>query len=209
MKLHKGFPTGPVVECVTGEGLGHVLRRRLIFAVLTLGLRAQTPLAHCDSAVRLHRSGHLAGAAAADRACLAAEPGRIDALPNPGAVLAKMGRYEVASQPSDSAPAIGKLAFSTRHRAVVLSVASYTHPKMRTAAAELKRISTEYHDRVDFRLVYLREAHVDRAARGIELPAPAKTVYRTRLGELDFHPAGLERAIREILADRDSNAHLE
>lgn len=167
------------------------------------------------------------------------------------------------------APPIGGLNFKSLHRPVVLVFGSYTCPKLRTSAAELKRIATEYHDRIDFRLVYISEAHADGGAEskwqstinekeGIDLPAPrnltekqdhaalcvrkltlpfaievdgmdaaaekayqawpsrlylvghdGKVAFQTRLGELDFHPDDLTRAIREILAGRDTNAHLE
>jgi tetratricopeptide (TPR) repeat protein len=166
------------------------------------------------------------------------------------------------------APPIGGLNFIGLHRPVVLVFGSYTCPKLRTSAAELKRIATEYHDRIDFRLVYISEAHADGGAEsqwqstinekeGIDLPAPrnlaekqdhaalcvrklilpfaievdgmdaaaekayqawpsrlylvgrdGKVAFQTRLGELDFHPDDLARAIHEILAGRDSNAHL-
>lgn len=160
------------------------------------------------------------------------------------------------------APSIGSLRFSGVARPVVLVFGSYTCPKLRTSAADLKRIATAYHDRIDFRLVYISEAHADwqstiNQKEGIDLPLArtlaekqdhaavcqrklelpfalvvdgmdaaaerayqawpsrlylvgrdGKVAYQTRLGELDFHPDRLERAIREILASRDSDAHL-
>jgi tetratricopeptide (TPR) repeat protein len=151
------------------------------------------------------------------------------------------------------APAIGELSFGGMARPVVLVFGSYTCPKLRTSAADLKRIAAEYHDRVDFRLVYISEAHagnwqstmnekegVDLAApkniaekqdyaamclRKLELPfavavdgmdtaaeraynawpsrlylvgSDGKVAYQTRLGELDFHPVDVERAIHAV-----------
>jgi tetratricopeptide (TPR) repeat protein len=73
-------------------------QRYLIIAVFAASLRAQTATGGCDfdAAVRLHQAGDLAAAAAAYEACLAAEPGRVDARSNLGAVFAKMGRYQDA-----------------------------------------------------------------------------------------------------------------
>jgi tetratricopeptide (TPR) repeat protein len=73
-------------------------QRYLIIAVFAVGLRAQTPVGGCDfdTAVRLHQSGNLDAAVAAYEACLTAEPGRVDARSNLGAVFAKMGRYRDA-----------------------------------------------------------------------------------------------------------------
>jgi hypothetical protein len=145
---------------------------------------------------------------------------------------------------------------------VVLVFGSYTCPKLRMSAAELKRIAAQYHDRVDFRLVYISEAHAGGGAEsqwqstinkkeGIDLQAPAdlagkrehgelclrklslpfalevdgmdaaaekayqawpsrvyvvdragKVAYQTRLGELDFHAADLERALGAVLAGK-------
>ena len=143
----------------------------------------------------------------------------------------------------------------------MLVFGSYTCPKLRSSAADLKRLAAEYRDRVDFRLVYIREAHTEGGAetewqstinvkegislapartlpekqdhaalclRKLDLPFPAvvdgmdgaaetayqawpsrlylvgrdgKVAFDTRLGELDFRPAELETAIREILAN--------
>lgn len=84
------------------------------------------------------------------------------------------------------APAIGSLTFGGRARPVVLVFGSYTCPKLRTSAAELKRIAETYHEQVDFRLVYISEAHPGGGTEstwqstinqkeGIEL-APARTL---------------------------------
>ncbi len=60
------------------------------------------------------------------------------------------------------APAIGTLDLTGLSKPMVLVFGSYTCPKLRGSAADLKRISEEYRDRVDFRLVYIREAHARR-----------------------------------------------
>jgi tetratricopeptide (TPR) repeat protein len=73
-------------------------QRYLIIAVFAVSMRAQTPVGGCDfnAALRLHQAGELAAAAAAYEACLTAEPGRVDARSNLGAVLVRMGRYQDA-----------------------------------------------------------------------------------------------------------------
>jgi tetratricopeptide (TPR) repeat protein len=167
-----------------------------------------------------------------------------------------------------TAPPIGSRKFTGQARPAVLIFGSYTCPKLRNSAEELKRIAAEYHAGVDFLLVYISEAHAGTGAEslwqstinqkdGIDLP-PArnleekqahaaictrklslpfavavddmdtaaerayqawpsrlylvgrdgKVAFQTRLGELDFHGADLERAIREILAKREPDAHL-
>jgi tetratricopeptide (TPR) repeat protein len=80
------------------------------------------------------------------------------------------------------APPAGALTFTGLARPVVLVFGSYTCPKLRSSAADLKRIAAQYHERVDFRLVYISEAHADGAEsqwqstinqkEGIDLPAP-------------------------------------
>ena len=159
-----------------------------------------------------------------------------------------------------AAPAIGSRSFAGGPRPVVLVFGSYTCPKFRGSAEALKQLSARYHDRADFLLVYIREAHSDAGTKtdwestinqreGISLQ-PARTLaekqehadlckrklhlpfastvdgmdqraekaydawpsrvylvgrdgrvaFNTRLGELDFHPAQLDAAIRETLS---------
>ena len=162
--------------------------------------------------------------------------------------------------PGSPAPAVGTLDPSRLAKPMVLVFGSYTCPKLRGSAADLKRVAERYGGRVDFRLVYIREAHAEGGAesqwqstinvkegislaqartlpekqehaalclRRLDLPFPAvvdgmdgaaetayrawpsrlylvgrdgKVAFHTRLGELDFRPAELEKAIREILA---------
>jgi tetratricopeptide (TPR) repeat protein len=166
------------------------------------------------------------------------------------------------------APPVGPLQFTNLARPVALVFGSYTCPKLRTSAEELKRIAAEYHDQVDFRLVYISEAHAAggdesqwqstiNQKEGVDLAAPrnlaekqehaavclrklslpfavevdgmdaaaehayqawpsrlylvgrdGKVTYQTRLGELDFHAADLERAIHEILGGREADARM-
>jgi tetratricopeptide (TPR) repeat protein len=166
------------------------------------------------------------------------------------------------------APPVGALTFTGLARPVVLVFGSYTCPKLRTSATDLKRIAAQDHRRVDFRLVYISEAHANGGAEaqwqstinqkeGVDLPAPqnlaekqdhatlclrrlslpfamvvdgmdaaaerayaawpsrlylvgrdGKVVFQTRLGELDFHADALERAIRQALAGRESDARI-
>ncbi len=57
------------------------------------------------------------------------------------------------------APRIAGLDLSHLAKPVVLVFGSYTCPKLRFSAAGLKRLAEEYRGKVDFRLVYIREAH--------------------------------------------------
>jgi tetratricopeptide (TPR) repeat protein len=114
---------------------------RLIIAVFAIGLSAQTPGGGCNfaSALRLHQAGDLAGAVAGYEACLVAEPGRVDARSNLGAVYVKMGRYQDAigqylealkSAPPDVSP---RLRFN-------LALAYYKSFQISAAAAELETL---------------------------------------------------------------------
>jgi tetratricopeptide (TPR) repeat protein len=195
------------------------------------------------------------------------------ALVRPGSLEARdaLANGFRAAQPSPNdpgiaagspAPPLGSLDLNRLSKPIVLVFGSYTCPKLRGSAADLKRISQAYRDRIDFRLVYIREAHAEGGAesqwqstinlkegisltpartlpekqehasfclRKLDLPFPAvvdgmdgaaetayqawpsrlyligsdgKVAFQTRLGELDFRPADLESAIREILAKR-------
>ena len=61
--------------------------------------------------------------------------------------------------PGTPAPPVGSLTFDRLKRPVVLVFGSYSCPKLRSSSAELKRIAAQYHEKVDFRLVYISEAH--------------------------------------------------
>jgi tetratricopeptide (TPR) repeat protein len=85
-----------------------------------------------------------------------------------------------------SAPPVGMLNLIKPARPVVLVFGSYTCPKLRGSARELKRIAEVYRDRADFRLVYIREAHPESSGEsewqstinireGVSL-APARTL---------------------------------
>jgi hypothetical protein len=175
----------------------------------------------------------------------------------------------------DPAPPVGTLRFSGLARPVVLVFGSYTCPKLRSSAAELKRIAAKYHDRVDFRLVYISEAHSGggetsagggnapqwqstiNQKEGIDLAAPRNlaekrdhaalclrklslpfavevdgmdaaaehayqawpsrlyligrngaVAFQTRLGELDFRAADLEKSIQQTLGGRGADGRL-
>ena len=88
--------------------------------------------------------------------------------------------------PGTPAPPVASLDLSHLPKPIVLVFGSYTCPKLRTSAAELKRLAEAYRDRIDFRLVYIREAHAEGGAEsqwqstintkeGISL-APARTL---------------------------------
>jgi tetratricopeptide (TPR) repeat protein len=164
------------------------------------------------------------------------------------------------------APPIATLDPKKLAKPVVVVFGSYTCPKLRGSAADLKRISEQFRGQVDFRLVYIREAHAeggpeaqwqstinqkegvslpparnlaekrehaDLCLRKLNLPFPAMVdgmdgsaeiaykawpsrlyvigrdgliAFNSRLGELDFQPAELEAALREILAKREPDA---
>src|SRR6185369_3972522 len=84
------------------------------------------------------------------------------------------------------APAISPLDLGRLSKPMVLVFGSYTCPKLRGSAADLKRIAEANRGSVDFRLVYIREAHAESGAEsqwqstinikeGITL-APARTL---------------------------------
>lgn len=158
------------------------------------------------------------------------------------------------------APAAGLVEPAQFSRPTVLVFGSYTCPKLRMSASAINQMYEKYHDRVDFRLVYIREAHSGSTAdqqwqstinqregvdlkparsqtekqeyanlcrRKLSIPYPAlvdaldgaaeraydawpsrvylvgsdgRVSFNGLLGELDFHPAQLESAIRETLA---------
>ncbi|MEO8368418.1 MAG: tetratricopeptide repeat protein [Candidatus Solibacter sp.] len=84
------------------------------------------------------------------------------------------------------APPISSLDLRHLPKPTVLVFGSYTCPKLRGSAVDLKRIAAQFHSDVDFRLVYIREAHAEGGAEsqwqstinikeGISL-APARTI---------------------------------
>ena len=62
------------------------------------------------------------------------------------------------------APGVGTLDLNRLSQPTVLVFGSYTCPKLRGSAAELKRIAGQFRGQVDFRLVYIREAHAEGGA---------------------------------------------
>jgi tetratricopeptide (TPR) repeat protein len=115
--------------------------RYLIIAVLSVGIQAQTPVGVCDfdGALRLHQAGDLDRAAAGYQACLAAQPGRVDARSNLGAVFAKMGRYQDAIGEYQEALKGASADVSTRLR-FNLALAYYKSFQIPEAAAELETL---------------------------------------------------------------------
>jgi tetratricopeptide (TPR) repeat protein len=88
--------------------------------------------------------------------------------------------------PGSPAPPVGTLNLGSLSKPTVLVFGSYTCPKLRGSASELKRIAQQFHAGVDFRLVYIREAHAEGGAEaqwqstintkeGVSL-APARTL---------------------------------
>jgi tetratricopeptide (TPR) repeat protein len=96
--------------------------------------------------------------------------------------------------PGSPAPPIAGMDLAHPAEPVILVFGSYTCPKLRTSAASLRQLAGTYKDAVDFRLVYIREAHAEggpesqwqstiNIKEGISL-APART-----LGEKQEHAA--------------------
>ncbi len=87
-----------MVEFATGRDRDPVFQRYLFFALWAVAAWAQTSGAVCDfdTALRHHQAGELAAADAGYRACIAAQPGRVEARSNLGAVLVKLGHYQDA-----------------------------------------------------------------------------------------------------------------
>jgi tetratricopeptide (TPR) repeat protein len=83
-----------------------------------------------------------------------------DALAN-GFQSSQPAKTDAGIAAGSPAPSIGTLDLSRPAKPIVLVFGSYTCPKLRSSAADLKRLAGEYRDRVEFRLVYIREAHAE------------------------------------------------
>jgi len=83
-----------------------------------------------------------------------------DALAN-GFRLHQPGKADPGVPIGSQAPAVGGLDLRRLSKPTVLVFGSYTCPKLRFSAAELKRIAEQFRGEVDFRLVYIREAHAE------------------------------------------------
>jgi tetratricopeptide (TPR) repeat protein len=81
-----------------------------------------------------------------------------DALAN-GFGFDRPAQGDIGIAAGSSAPPVGTLNLTRPSKPVVLIFGSYTCPKLRSSAADLKRMSERYGDKVDFHLVYIREAH--------------------------------------------------
>lgn len=110
----------------------------LSLLLLVAALRAQ-PEGACafERAVQLHRAGDLPGAMRDYQACIAAEPGRVDARSNLGAVLAQQGRYQEAiEQYRQALKLAGPGVAPSLHRN--LALAYYKSIQIPEAVAELE-----------------------------------------------------------------------
>jgi tetratricopeptide (TPR) repeat protein len=81
-----------------------------------------------------------------------------DALAN-GFRASQPAKTDAGIPAGSRAPSIGTLDLSRPAKPIVLVFGSYTCPKLRGSASDLKRLAAEYRDIVEFRLVYIREAH--------------------------------------------------
>jgi len=86
-----------------------------------------------------------------------------DALAH-GFSMGEPAKTDAGVAPGAAAPPIASLDLRRLSKPIVLVFGSYTCPKLRGSAADLKRIAEEYRGRVDFRLVYIREAHAEASA---------------------------------------------
>jgi len=110
-----------------------------VFLFAAAGLRAQCAL---DRAVQLHRSGDLAGALVEYRACVAAEPWRVEARSNLGAVLAKLGRYQEAIDQYNEALKTASPAIAP-HLRFNLALAYYKSAQIPQAVSLLEPLARE------------------------------------------------------------------
>ena len=112
-----------------------------------------------------------------------------DALTN-GFHFAQPAQDDLGIAVGSPAPPVATLDLIRPAKPVVLVFGSYTCPKLRGSAADLKRLSEQYRGQVDFRLVYIREAHAEggpeaqwqstiNARDGVSLP-PARTLPEKR-----------------------------
>lgn len=118
-----------------------MFQRYLIFAVWAVTARAQTSPAVCDfdTALRHHQAGELAAAAAGYQACIAAQPGRVDARSNLGAVLVKLGRFQDAIGQYEEALKLAAPEVAPNLR-FNLALAYYKSFQIPAAAAELETL---------------------------------------------------------------------
>ena len=125
----------------------------LIFAGIAIGAKSQTP-AGCDfeAALRQHQAGELAQAAEGYRACITADPGRVDARANLGAVLAKMGRYEEAIAQDREALRVAPAEVIPNLR-LNLALAYYKSFQIPAAAAELENLHSAQPDNLNIALL--------------------------------------------------------
>ncbi len=112
-----------------------------------------------------------------------------------------------------AAPPVGPVSMEKLARPVALVFGSYTCPKLRASAAELKRIAAHYGRQVDFRLVYISEAHakdggswqstVNEKER-IDLPNPRNLPEKEERGALCLRKLELPFAL--VVDDMDGAA---
>jgi tetratricopeptide (TPR) repeat protein len=111
----------------------------LWLVLLAVALRGQTPPQTCslDRAIELHQSGDFQGAIRAYQACVAAEPNRIEARSNLGAVLAHLGRYQEAIEQYQAALKVAPAEVAPRLH-YNLALAYYKSDQIPEAASELE-----------------------------------------------------------------------
>jgi tetratricopeptide (TPR) repeat protein len=133
----------------------------------------------------LARRGKMAEARPLLERAVRVRPGSLearDALAN-GFRVGEHAKADPGIAVGSPAPAVGALDLRRLSKPMVLVFGSYTCPKLRGSAADLKRLAEAYGAGVDFRLVYIREAHAESGAwqstinvrEGVDL-APARTL---------------------------------
>src|SRR5437588_3575229 len=104
----------------------------IVFAVQTTWAQ---PAPDCVRAIDAHRSGQYDSAVSSYQACLAAQPGNLEARSNLGAALAHLGSYEEAVQQYKIALQSADSQVSTRIR-LNLGLAYYKSGQIPAATAE-------------------------------------------------------------------------
>src|SRR3954447_17144618 len=117
------------------------MSKHLWFALFLTTLRAQAPPGGCalERAIRLHQAGDFPAAVREYQACVAAEPNRVEARSNLGAVLAKLGRYQDAIDQYQAALKVAPRDVAPRLR-FNLALAYYKSNQIPEAAAEFQAL---------------------------------------------------------------------
>ena len=154
-------------------------QRYLMLAILAAGTQAQSLPGRCDfdGAVRLHQAGELAAAAAKYQECLAAEPGRVDARSNLGAVLARLGRYQEAIGEYQKALQVASPDLAPKLR-FNLALAFYKSYQIPAAAAELEALQRDQPAELNLALLLADcDLRMGEFQKAVEVLAPMESAH--------------------------------